>query len=354
MTLHYTAGAEDAGRTLFSVLRYRLKISAGQIKRLKYQTCMLVNGTPVHTDYRVCPGDEIELPLPEEHASFPPEPGELKILYEDEALIALHKPAGIIMHPSATRNTGTLANQLLFYLGGGTVHPVNRLDRDTTGVTVFAKNGYVKSVLTEALRTANIHKTYLAPVYGRLPEVSGVIELPIDREQTVLMRLLPIPPLMGEPGDALQILHILENNMSSRLFNHVREDNALAYSVGVKFAGGFHPGVFAFSAATTPGGIPGVDACFDAELARLGAGKVTAEEFNAARDTLLFRIARVTESVHALLDHVLLDMFYGEPMSVGDEVIRRIKACTPEHFNDILRKIFAHPVAVTVKAGKLE
>ena len=148
MTLHYTAGPEDAGKTLFSVLRYRLRISAGQIKRLKYQTCMLVNSTPVHTDYRVSPGDVIELPLPEEHASFPPEPGELKILYEDEALIALHKPAGIIMHPSATRNTGTLANQLLAYLGGGTIHPVNRLDRDTTGVTVFAKNGYVKSVLT--------------------------------------------------------------------------------------------------------------------------------------------------------------------------------------------------------------
>ena len=181
MTLHYTAGPEDAGKTLFSVLRYRLRISAGQIKRLKYQTCMLVNSTPVHTDYRVSPGDVIELPLPEEHASFPPEPGELKILYEDEALIALHKPAGIIMHPSATRNTGTLANQLLAYLGGGTIHPVNRLDRDTTGVTVFAKNGYVKSVLTETLRTANIQKTYLAPVFGRLPAASGVMDFPIDR-----------------------------------------------------------------------------------------------------------------------------------------------------------------------------
>lgn len=181
MTLNYTAGPMDAGKTLFSVLRYRLNISAGQIKRLKYQTCMLVNGIPVHTDFRVSPGDRIELPLPEEHASFPPEPGSLHILYEDDALIALHKPSGIIIHPSATRNTGTLANQLLYYLGGGTVHPVNRLDRDTTGVTVFAKNGYVKSVLTETLRTAKIRKTYHAPVYGRLPGASGVIDLPIDR-----------------------------------------------------------------------------------------------------------------------------------------------------------------------------
>ncbi len=181
MTLTYTAAPQDAGKTLFSVLRYRLHISAGQIKRLKYQTVMLVNGSPVHTDYRISPGDLIRLTLPEEHASFPPEPGDLLILYEDDALLGVHKPAGIIMHPSATRNTGTLANQVLNYLGTGTVHPVNRLDRDTTGVTIFAKNGYVKSILTETLRVAGIEKTYLAPVYGRLPDPEGVIDLPIDR-----------------------------------------------------------------------------------------------------------------------------------------------------------------------------
>lgn len=181
MTLHYTATAEDQGKKLFSILRYRLHVSAGQIKRLKYQTVMLVNGQPVHTDYVISPGDEIRLPLPEEFSDFPPEPGDLTVLYEDEAIIAIHKPAGIIMHPSATRNTGTLANQLLFYLGGGTVHPVNRLDRDTTGVTVFAKNGYVKSILTETLRLGQIKKTYLAPVFGSLPEEIGVIDLPIDR-----------------------------------------------------------------------------------------------------------------------------------------------------------------------------
>ena len=181
MTLTYQAGPQDAGKQLFSVLRYRLRISAGQIKRLKYQTVMLVDGKPVHTDYILSPGQTVSLTLPPEQASFPPEPGELEILFEDEALLAVHKPPGIIIHPSATRDTGTLANRVLHYLGGGTVHPVNRLDRDTTGVTIFAKNGYVKSILTETLRVAGIHKTYLAPVFGRLPGATGVIDLPIDR-----------------------------------------------------------------------------------------------------------------------------------------------------------------------------
>ena len=181
MTLHYTAVPEDSGKKLFSILRYRLHLSAGLIKRLKHQTLMYVNGMPVYTNYIISPGDEIALPLPEEHADFPPEPGLLHILYEDEAIIALHKPAGIIIHPSATRNTGTLANRLLAYCGSGTVHPVNRLDRDTTGVTIFAKNGYIKSILTESMEKARIHKTYVAPTYGALPKKNGVIDLPIDR-----------------------------------------------------------------------------------------------------------------------------------------------------------------------------
>lgn len=180
MTLNYTVEPQDQGKKLFSILRYRMELSSGYIKRVKHLTQFFVNGTPVYTDYRVSPEDHIQVTLPPEQADFPPEPGELHIIYEDEAIIALHKPAGIIIHPSATRNTGTLANQLLAYTGG-TVHPVNRLDRDTTGVTVFAKNGYVKSILTESMEKAKIHKTYLAPTFGALPAEQGVIDLPIDR-----------------------------------------------------------------------------------------------------------------------------------------------------------------------------
>jgi 23S rRNA pseudouridine1911/1915/1917 synthase len=180
MTLTYTARPEDSGKKLFSILRYRMRMSAGSIKRIKLLTKFYVNGAAVHTNYIVSPGDEISLTLPQETPDFPAEPGPLHILYEDEAIIALHKPAGIIIHPSATRNTGTLANRLLAYLGGA-IHPVNRLDRDTTGVTIFAKNGYVKSILTESMEKARIHKTYLAPTFGLLPQENGVIDLPIDR-----------------------------------------------------------------------------------------------------------------------------------------------------------------------------
>lgn len=183
MTLSYTVLPEDAGKKLFSILRYRMHMSSGYIKRVKHLTRFFVNENAEYTNYIVSAGERISVTLPEEQADFPPEPGTLNILYEDEAIIALHKPAGIIIHPSATRNTGTLANQLLAYTGG-TVHPVNRLDRDTTGVCIFAKNGYVKSILTESMEKAKIHKTYVAPTFGALPEESGVIDLPIDRLST--------------------------------------------------------------------------------------------------------------------------------------------------------------------------
>lgn len=180
MTLFYIILPQDNGKKLFSILRYRMYLSSGYIKRIKHLTKFLVNGTPVYTNYIVSTGESISVTLPEESADFPPEPGPLHILYEDDALIALHKPAGIIIHPSATRNTGTLANRLLAYTGGS-IHPVNRLDRDTTGVCIFAKNGYVKSILTESMEKAKIRKTYLAPTFGSLPSSNGIIDLPIDR-----------------------------------------------------------------------------------------------------------------------------------------------------------------------------
>ena len=180
MTLSYLCTEHENDRRLFSVLHYQMRLSTGLIKRIKYETDFIVNGVPQHTDYLLHTGDRIVLTLPEESADFPPEPGELNILYEDEALIALHKPAGIIIHPSATRNTGTLANRVIAHTGG-TAHPLNRLDRDTTGVILFAKNGYIKSILTDDMLHGRVHKTYCACVYGSLPAESGVIELPIDR-----------------------------------------------------------------------------------------------------------------------------------------------------------------------------
>ena len=174
---------------LLRFLRRDLQLSSGLVSRLKFRDAFLVNGEPVHTDFFVRPGDEIRVILDEPAPDYPAEPGPLDILYEDEAMIALDKPPGLIMHPTFNRTTGTLANRLLaHYRQAGqacAVHPVSRLDRDTFGVVLLAKNAHVHTLLTGAPK----EKIYEALVAGMPEPLCGKIDAPIARRSpTSLLR----------------------------------------------------------------------------------------------------------------------------------------------------------------------
>lgn len=170
---------------LLSILRRELALSAGLIKRLKYLGAFTVNGERVYTNHPVQPGDWVEVRLDEAEPDYPAQDGALDILYEDEALLAIDKPAGILMHPSAARNTDTLANYLLgYYRQTGqacAVHPVSRLDRDTLGVVLFAKNAHVHAKLFAQHHAGAIEKTYHAAVFGAPPLPEGLIDAPVAR-----------------------------------------------------------------------------------------------------------------------------------------------------------------------------
>ena len=191
MELTYTATRE--GR-LSSFLREEMKMSAGLMNRLKWQELLFVNGEPVHTDHPVKPGDIITVPLDEPEPDYPAEDGELTILYEDEHILAVDKPAGMLIHPSRSRLTGTLANFVLGYYEKtgqkSAFHPLTRLDRDTFGVVLLAKNAYIHSRLNDLHLQGGFEKIYEALVYGGPEEDSGVIDAPIAR--------LPLPSLLRE------------------------------------------------------------------------------------------------------------------------------------------------------------
>ena len=180
MILEYSA--ERAAR-LDSVLHTDMGLSTGLIKRLKWQQALLVNGEPSHTDRIVLPGDAILVRIEEEAEGFPPESMPLSILYEDDALLAVDKPAGILVHPSPQRNTGTLANGILDYFQKtGTVsavHPVTRLDRDTFGVVLVAKSAHVHAKCCALLKQGNMRKVYLASVFGCPEQDEGIIDAPV-------------------------------------------------------------------------------------------------------------------------------------------------------------------------------
>ena len=189
MILHHTA---QRSCRLLAILRTELGLSTTLIQRLKYQNAFTVNSLPVHTNYPVLTGDEIAVVLDEAQPDFPPEQGPLQILYEDECLIALDKPAGMMVHPSFHRNTGTLANLVLgYYEKTGqrcAIHPVNRLDRDTFGIVLLAKNAHIHALCCQLLKSRQIAKTYEALVLGQPDPPSGTWDLGISR--------LPPPSLL--------------------------------------------------------------------------------------------------------------------------------------------------------------
>lgn len=187
MELKHTA--TRAGR-LSSFLKEEMKFSTGLMNRLKWKDLLFVNGIPQHTDYAVQPGDVITVSMEDETPDYPAEDGDLTILFEDEHLLAVEKPAGMLIHPSRSRNTGTLANFVLGYYRKTNqecaFHPITRLDRDTFGVVLLAKNAHVHALL----QGSDLQKTYHALVFGRMPAEEGIIDAPIARK--------PLPSLLRE------------------------------------------------------------------------------------------------------------------------------------------------------------
>lgn len=193
--------AKRAGR-LSSVLKEDMHLSTGLMNRLKWADRILVNGSPVHTDYPVQAGDTVTCLLDEPEPEYPGEEGNLRILYEDAYLLAVDKPAGMLIHPSRQRNTGTLANLVVGYYGKkgekSAFHPITRLDRDTFGVVLIAKNSHIHGLLGSLMEAGEIHKTYEALCFGVFPGKEGVIDAPIARRE--LPSLLRFVSDEGKPS----------------------------------------------------------------------------------------------------------------------------------------------------------
>lgn len=187
--MNLTHIAKGGGR-LSAVLKEELKMSTGLLNRVKWTDGLRVNGQSVHTDYQVTPGDEIVVLLEEKQAQYPAESGPLTILYEDASLLAVDKPAGMLIHPSRNRLTGTLANLVQgHYAAQGITaafHPLTRLDRDTFGIVLIAKSAYVHALLQEQ----RPRKLYYARTFGGPGAEAGIIDAPIARK--------PLPSLLRE------------------------------------------------------------------------------------------------------------------------------------------------------------
>lgn len=185
MELHHTARHD--GR-LSNILKGEMHISTGLMNRLKTTDRILVNGVPQRTNFHLKAGDTVTLLLDEAVPEYPAEDTPLSILYEDDHILAVDKDPGVLIHPSRSRDTGTLANAVVgYYQRTGqkcAFHPLTRLDRDTFGVVLIAKNSHIHALL----QSGGVKKTYHARIFGCLPAREGVIDAPIDRR--------PLPSLL--------------------------------------------------------------------------------------------------------------------------------------------------------------
>jgi 23S rRNA pseudouridine1911/1915/1917 synthase len=180
---------EDEGKRIDVFLAAELDYTRSYIKKLIVDGLVFVNGKTVKPSYKVKENDEVVLNIPEaEKIDVLPENIPLDILYEDDDIIVINKPQGMVVHPAPGNYSGTLVNALLYHcknLSGinGILRPgiVHRLDKDTSGVMVVAKNDKAHISLSNQIKERSVFKKYVAIVEGVIKDEEGKIEAPIGR-----------------------------------------------------------------------------------------------------------------------------------------------------------------------------
>jgi len=181
---------EAKGERLDVYLRAKLPdLSRERIKNLIEEGFILVEGKSVKPSYKLKGGEQVLVRIPvEKEYSLQPKEVPFEILYEDEDLAVIYKPAGIVVHPAPGHLDDTLVHGLLLKLRslsgvGGELRPgiVHRLDKDTSGVMLVAKNDFAHKKLTQDFKERRVEKEYLAIVYGRLTQKEGTLDFPIGR-----------------------------------------------------------------------------------------------------------------------------------------------------------------------------
>lgn len=182
---------KDTGKRIDVVSSEMSGISRSQIQHLIEKGLLTVNTQRIRANYRAKPGDRISIQIQDEEQKLLKEDLPVEVLYKDDFLIVLDKPAGMVVYPAAGHPVGTLMNAVAYKSGklasvGGPLRPgvVHRLDKETSGVMVVALDDTAYYGLSEQFRTRTIDRKYIALVYGSLRDESGQISLRIGRSES--------------------------------------------------------------------------------------------------------------------------------------------------------------------------
>ena len=185
--LELVIGEEETGKTIEQILKDDLFLSGRMIQRLTRQKGIFLNRKPPYLQRKGRDGDLLRVLIGDkDEGNLLPVEIPLDICYEDHEVLIINKQAGVMVHPIKQGQTNTLANGIAFYWQSkgivGKVRPVHRLDKDTTGLILIAKNSYIHLVLDRQLRENEIHREYLVIVEGHLPEKKGTIRRSIGQD----------------------------------------------------------------------------------------------------------------------------------------------------------------------------
>ncbi|MBQ8341744.1 MAG: RluA family pseudouridine synthase [Clostridia bacterium] len=212
-----TVTAEDKGARLDKFLSEHLDLTRSAVERLLEEGAVTLTGGAAAKNYRLRGGEaicvEIADPVPDEAQ---PENIPLDVVYEDDDIIVINKPAGMVVHPAAGNPCGTLVNALLYHCGnslsgvGGVVRPgiVHRIDKDTSGLLVVAKHDAAHNALSEQLKTHTVSRIYMAIVLGNFKEDEGTVNKPIARHPVDRKRMAIAKK--GEGREAITHYRVLE------------------------------------------------------------------------------------------------------------------------------------------------
>lgn len=207
---NHTVTTDELGKSINEILKANFTFSARFRTKMKFQSLVDLNGTPTPGYIKPEVGDIISIRLPEESSDFPPEDIPLDIVYEDDDILAINKQIGIIVHPTKGHPTHTVANAVMKYMLDTNqkfkIRFANRIDMDTTGIIICAKNANAQDDISKQMRAGTTIKKYIALVDGVIDH-DMTIDLPVGRpSQESIQR-----KVMLEGGkEAVTDIHIIE------------------------------------------------------------------------------------------------------------------------------------------------
>jgi len=195
---------QESGERIDALLARNLEgVTRSMAQKLIDEGAVTLSGSPVKKNYKAREGDEIAIDLPDEPADVPliAQDIPLDVVFEDNDVIVINKPRGMVVHPAPGHPDGTLVNALLHHCGdslsgiGGEKRPgiVHRIDMDTSGLLIVAKNDYAHQFLSAQLSDRSLSRVYEAVVYGSFREDSGTVNAPIGRHPTDRKRMAVTP-----------------------------------------------------------------------------------------------------------------------------------------------------------------